>query len=339
MTLNNATVLTFSRTQQTVAHSAAEAELNGIISGACETLGIKTLMEELRRNTDAEIRSDSTAGISIASRLGQGRLKHLELKQLAIQAWVRKRVLRLAKVDTAHNKSDILTKNLVQKTHEYHREGLGVRGDVKSITLIRGGGAHPGGGWPSIGRGLRVCLGGLIALLSGEVDATPEENPEAEATWHSSVTTVCFTSIVLYFVHQMFSILKVVTGAVAAPRQPPAARTTRGIGIQAGAVVEAHDLVGPSTIQRTRRAIENCTVDELKVVLRHQGEMTSGSKEVLIARAQRVMLWQIAPDDQDVAALSQIAAFGAPVPGSCYVIRALSLRAIEGWQQHARTAL
>ena len=126
---------TFSRTQQTVAHSAAEAELNCSISGACETLGIKTLVEELRRYTDAEIRSDITAGISIASRLGQGRLKHLEWKQLAIQAWVRMRVPGLAKVDTARNKSDILTKNLVQKTHEYHREGLGVGGDVKSITL------------------------------------------------------------------------------------------------------------------------------------------------------------------------------------------------------------
>ncbi len=67
--------------------------------------------------------------------------------------------------------------------------------------------------------------------------------------------------------------------------------------------------------------------------------MMSGSKEVLIAKAQRVMLWQIAPNDQDVAALNQIAAFGTPVPGSCYVIRALALRTIYQWQQHVRTAL
>ncbi len=97
-----------------------------------------------------------------------------------------------------HNKSDILTKNLVQKVHECHHEVHEVRGGMQSITVIRGGGAYPGGGWPSFGRGLRMCLGGLIALLSGEADTPPDEDPEAKTIWLQSVTKVCFTLIFLY---------------------------------------------------------------------------------------------------------------------------------------------
>ena len=47
--LNRALVLPFARAQQTPAHSAAEAELNVLISGAFESIGIKTMLEELGR--------------------------------------------------------------------------------------------------------------------------------------------------------------------------------------------------------------------------------------------------------------------------------------------------
>ena len=134
--------------------------------------------------------------------------------------------------------------------------------------------------------------------------------------------------------------MKLVTRAVAVPRQQPqVAARTLDIGIQAGALVEAHDLVGPTTIQKTRRAIENLTVDELKVVLRHHGESLTGTKEILIGRAHRMMLWQSAPNDDDIAALNQIAAFGVTVPGRCFAVRNLALRQIEQWQQHVRTSL
>ena len=63
------------------------------------------------------------------------------------------------------------------------------------------------------------------------------------------------------------------------------------------------------------------TVDELKVVLKHHGESLTGTKEILIGRAHRMMLWQSAPNDEDIAALNQIAAFGVTVPGSCLVVR------------------
>ncbi len=105
---------------------------------------------------DVEIKIDSSSGISIASRLGQGRLKHLEFKQLAIQTCIRRRVVRLGKVDSAHNHGDLLTKNLPPKLHEYHREALGLRSETRAIALVRPVG-HGGGAWASVGRGVRVC--------------------------------------------------------------------------------------------------------------------------------------------------------------------------------------
>ena len=167
--MNKATCLTFSTTQQTLAHSAAEAELNAIISGSCESLGVKLLLEEIGREVTVEIRSDSTSGISIASRLGQGRLKHLELRQLAVQEWVKRKLLKLSKVDTAHNHADILTKNLPPQSHEYHREALGIRSSVMTVAVLTGrSGAGLFGG---VTRGLRMCLAGIIALLT-EADAS-----------------------------------------------------------------------------------------------------------------------------------------------------------------------
>ena len=49
-----------------------------------------------------------------------------------------------------------------------------------------------------------MCFGGLIALLSGEVDATPDDDPEQATTRHHSFSTLCFTLISLFLVYQVF---------------------------------------------------------------------------------------------------------------------------------------
>ncbi len=92
---------------------------------------MKLVLEEIGRRVGVEIKSDSSSGISTASRLGQGRLKHLELKQLAIQTWIRRRVVRLGRVDSAHNHGDLLAKNLPPKFREFHCEALGLRSETR----------------------------------------------------------------------------------------------------------------------------------------------------------------------------------------------------------------
>ena len=80
-----ALVLCWSRTQTTVATSSAEAELNAIGSGAVEGLGTQSLLSELNMTAPLIVASDSSAGISIASRLGLAKVKHVEIRRLFMQ--------------------------------------------------------------------------------------------------------------------------------------------------------------------------------------------------------------------------------------------------------------
>ena len=57
-------------------------------------------------------RSDSSVARAIASRLGVGRVKHLQTASLWIQQWVHRKELRVAAIGTAVNPTDMGTKIL-----------------------------------------------------------------------------------------------------------------------------------------------------------------------------------------------------------------------------------
>ena len=63
---------------------------------------------------DAQVRSDATAGIGIASRHGSGRVKHLEVKWLWVQEKVIDRLILLKKHGTETNVADLGTKYLAK---------------------------------------------------------------------------------------------------------------------------------------------------------------------------------------------------------------------------------
>ena len=56
------------------------------------------------------LKEDASACIGLASRLGPGRVKHLEIKHLALQQWLRSKRLSVDKVRTEDQKADVLTK-------------------------------------------------------------------------------------------------------------------------------------------------------------------------------------------------------------------------------------
>ena len=99
----------WSKTQQTIALSSGEAELNASLKGACESLGQKYLMEELGVQTDIKMYGDSSASQGTIQRQGAGRVKHLSVKQLWIQEKVALKELETMKVPRAQNRSDALT--------------------------------------------------------------------------------------------------------------------------------------------------------------------------------------------------------------------------------------
>ena len=69
----------WSRTQGSEALSSGEAEFYAAIKGACEGLGIKTLLDDLGFQVKVEVIQDSTAAKGTASRAGIGKIKHLDV--------------------------------------------------------------------------------------------------------------------------------------------------------------------------------------------------------------------------------------------------------------------
>ena len=58
------------------------------------------------------IHGDSSSALTLASRAGMDKLKHVEIRLLAIQDWVASGRLMLSKISTADNTVDLATKYL-----------------------------------------------------------------------------------------------------------------------------------------------------------------------------------------------------------------------------------
>ena len=78
---------------------------------ASELLGLRTLAEDLGWRFDIWMWVDSTAAKSIASRLGNGKFRHLGVRFLWLQEATRDRSLRVKKIEGKKNPADILTKS------------------------------------------------------------------------------------------------------------------------------------------------------------------------------------------------------------------------------------
>ena len=78
-------ILTWSRTQQLVALSSAEAELNASVKAAQEGLSLKHLAEEFGDQVFLRLCGDSSANDGILKRSGTGKVKHLSVRQMWLQ--------------------------------------------------------------------------------------------------------------------------------------------------------------------------------------------------------------------------------------------------------------
>ena len=101
----------WSRTQQTVALSSAEAELNAALKGAVEVLGLREMLKEMGIRLGATLEGDSAACKGILSRQGSGRVKHLEVRQLWIQALIHDGKLKFEKIPRNRNSADSQAKH------------------------------------------------------------------------------------------------------------------------------------------------------------------------------------------------------------------------------------
>ena len=116
----------WSRTQSCISLSSGEAELNAILKGATETMGLRTLMEELGLKAQIKIKGDSSVCHGVLHREGHGRVKHLALKQLWLQSHVKSGDVVFQKIPRAENPADSLVKNWGQEGPEMLRR-LGIQ--------------------------------------------------------------------------------------------------------------------------------------------------------------------------------------------------------------------
>ena len=117
----------WSTTQTTVALSSAEAELTGIVKGAAQSMGLRSLATDLGLSFQIEVKTDAAAAIGICRRRGLGKVRHLHTADLWIQDKVRTKDIILSKVLGAANPADILTKHVIVNYWKKRLRTLGLR--------------------------------------------------------------------------------------------------------------------------------------------------------------------------------------------------------------------
>jgi len=116
----------WSTTQRVVTLSSGEAELAGIVKGAAEALGLKSLARDLGREIPIKLFADSSAAIGICKRSGIGKVRHLAVGQLWVQERLRMKEFELYKVLGTKNLADMLTKHVPRDVADKHLESMAI---------------------------------------------------------------------------------------------------------------------------------------------------------------------------------------------------------------------
>ena len=89
-------------------------------------LGIRSLAADLGINFESPtaIKSDASAAIGISSRLGIGKVRHIEVTQLWVQEKVANKEIAIHKVATEDNLADALTKAVDAQVIQKHVSGI-----------------------------------------------------------------------------------------------------------------------------------------------------------------------------------------------------------------------
>ena len=90
-------------------------------------LGLAELFKELRYNVSVRLEMDSDSARHILQRTGPGGLKHIEIRCLAMQQWVREKRLSVSRVDMKNNTAYLFTKYLDGLRRQSLGRKLGLR--------------------------------------------------------------------------------------------------------------------------------------------------------------------------------------------------------------------
>ena len=83
-------------------------------------LGLQSVLIDFDVCCEITIKSDASAAIAIASRIGLGKVRHIEVCQLWLQEKVRRGEIKIVKVGTHENIADALTKYVNRSVMDMH---------------------------------------------------------------------------------------------------------------------------------------------------------------------------------------------------------------------------
>ena len=119
-------VLSWSRTQQIVSLSSAEAELHGLCKAASEGLAAANMTRELYKPMVLRLLTDSSAALGIVQRAGCGKVKHLDVKSLWLQEREASGDLETIKIPRLQNMSDLMTHHYSEAEATLHLTRMSV---------------------------------------------------------------------------------------------------------------------------------------------------------------------------------------------------------------------
>lgn len=127
--LGSAVVSWFSRKQQSVALSSAEAEYMAASLASCETIWLRKMLFGLfgQPLRSSMIYCDNQSCIKLTENpVFHDRSKHIRIKYHFIRDYVQKGAMKLEYIPTNKQVADILTKALPRGKHAYFRDKMGV---------------------------------------------------------------------------------------------------------------------------------------------------------------------------------------------------------------------
>ena len=76
----------WSRTQNHITLSSAEAELIALVKCSAELLGVRSMLRDSGVVSDGVVYADSSAALAMSRRKGAGKMRHINVNSLWIQA-------------------------------------------------------------------------------------------------------------------------------------------------------------------------------------------------------------------------------------------------------------
>ena len=113
-------IKTWSSTQAVIALSSGEAEYYGLVRGAAQGIGVRSMLKEVGVDLKIRVKTDAAAAKGIATRRGMGKVRHIEVNQLWVQEKVANGELKIEKCSGLENAADHLTKYLSKEGIEQH---------------------------------------------------------------------------------------------------------------------------------------------------------------------------------------------------------------------------